>query len=81
MNHDLDDLASASDIAAVLGVVPSAITNWRRRSLGFPEPLVVVANGTTPLFSAKAVGEWYRQRKPELKRDAERIARLRQVMS
>lgn len=32
-------VVTRSDIAARLGTTPQAVSNWRRRGLGFPPPL------------------------------------------
>lgn len=67
MNHpdpdmNLDDLAATSDLAELLGVGPSTISNYRRRHGDFPKPIVTVARGSTPLFDRRAVVRWWSQR-------------------
>lgn len=58
MSVDPSDLLSASDVARLLGVGPSAVSNWRRRNVGFPAPVATVNLGRTPLFSRAAVVAW-----------------------
>ena len=60
-------LVRSGDIARMLGVVPSAVANWqRRRSSGFPAPVVTVsAEGTRPLhlWDWRVVEAWANERK------------------
>lgn len=54
--HDLDDLVSATDIAGIYGVHPSAVTNWKNRHADFPQPI------KNRLYSRREVERWYEQR-------------------
>lgn len=55
--HDLDDLVTNNDVAAMAGVVHSAPPNWRVR-WDFPEPLLYLANGMVPVWSRVEVLKW-----------------------
>lgn len=62
---DVDDLMSAGDIARLVGVRPSAVSNWQRRYPGFPAPVRVWAEegtGRRALWLKSDVLAWYRQR-------------------
>jgi hypothetical protein len=59
---DLDDLVAISDLAEHFYVGKPTISNWTTRYPDFPRPLVVVARGNTPLFSRRAVIDWYERR-------------------
>lgn len=56
---DVADLVAPSDIADQCGVGKPAVSNWIARYPDFPKPIVTVAQGTTALFSRKAVIDWY----------------------
>lgn len=62
MTWDLADLVAASDIADLCGATRPAVSNWAARYPDFPRPLVVVARGTAPLYSRRAVIDWYDRR-------------------
>jgi len=63
---DTEYLYSPGDLADLLNVVPSAITNWAKRyPTTFPKPLVLVARGKTPLYDGREVARWYRDHKDE----------------
>lgn len=49
---------SASDIARIAGVRPSAVSNWRRRHADFPGP--VAGTEKSPRFRLSDVEEWLR---------------------
>ena len=49
---------SASDIARIAGVRPSAVSNWRRRHGDFPDP--VAGTEKNPRFRLADVEEWLR---------------------
>jgi hypothetical protein len=51
-------LYSLSDVATIMGVGPSAVSNWRKRGSGphLPEPEYVTAGGR-PLFTAEQLRE------------------------
>jgi len=49
---------SASDIARIAGVRPSAVSNWRRRHADFPGP--VTGTEKSPRFRLSDVEEWLR---------------------
>lgn len=59
MKWDLADLVSPADIAEQFGVGKPAVSNWIARYPDFPRPLTTVAQGTTSLFSRKAVIDWH----------------------
>lgn len=73
MRHELSDLASLADLADLFDVVPSAVTNWRKRHADFPLPLATVARGNTPLFSRGAAVAWWRAHHAATLATAERI--------
>lgn len=62
MKWDLADLVAASDIAEFCGASKPTVSNWTARYPDFPQPLVVVARGTAPLYSRRAVIDWYNRR-------------------
>lgn len=49
-------LMSMPEIAELAGVRRPVVTNWRRRSLGFPPP--VAGDKAHPLFDARQVTDW-----------------------
>ncbi len=49
---------SASDIARIAGVRPSAVSNWRRRHADFPGP--IAGTEKNPRFRLSDVEEWLR---------------------
>lgn len=59
MRWSLADLVATSDIAEECGVGKPTVSNWIKRYPDFPQPLTVVAQGHTQLFSRKAVLDWY----------------------
>jgi predicted DNA-binding transcriptional regulator AlpA len=55
--HDDDDtLVSSAEVAAMAGVSPSAVSNWRRRHSDFPSP--VLETSTTVLFRLGDITRW-----------------------
>lgn len=55
------DLISAHEIAELLGVYPSATSNWRKRpSVGFPEPWGTWSHGS--LWLRADVESWHADR-------------------
>lgn len=59
MRWDLADLISPADIAEECGASRPAVSNWVARYPDFPSPLTTVAQGHTPIYSRKAVLDWY----------------------
>jgi len=53
-----ETLVAAADIARLAGVGRSAVSNWRRRYAGFPQP--VAGTPVSPLFALAEVEEWLR---------------------
>lgn len=51
-------LVTAADIARMAGVGRSAVSNWRRRYAGFPQP--VAGTPASPLFTLAEVEDWLR---------------------
>src|SRR5260221_9757166 len=49
---------AAADIARLAGVGRSAVSNWRRRYAGFPQP--VAGTMASPLFALAEVEAWLR---------------------
>ncbi|WP_019146967.1 methyltransferase domain-containing protein [Timonella senegalensis] len=49
-----------SDIARLAGINRATVSNWRRRGVGFPEP--VAGNPARPLFDLDAVTAWLEDR-------------------
>ena len=64
MQVDTDELCAPSDIADMLSVKPSAVTNWTTRDVGFPAPVAHVARGSQALYLRSQVIEWYAKRLP-----------------
>lgn len=54
-NRD-EGLVSPSDIADIAGVSRGAVSNWRKRTKAFPEP--IAGTPSKPLFSRGEVTEW-----------------------
>lgn len=52
-------LVSPSDIAELAGVTRAAVSNWRKRTENFPEP--VAGSAGRPLFDRRDVVEWLGQ--------------------
>ena len=61
-----ETLVAAADIARLAGVGRSAVSNWRRRYAGFPQP--VAGTPASPLFALAEVEAWLRDqgRLPEV---------------
>lgn len=53
-----ETLVAAADIARLAGVGRSAVSNWRRRYAGFPQP--VAGTPASPLFALTEVEAWLR---------------------
>lgn len=53
-----ETLVAAADIARLAGVGRSAVSNWRRRYAGFPQP--VAGTPASPLFALAEVDAWLR---------------------
>jgi N-6 DNA Methylase len=51
-----ETLVAAADIARLAGVGRSAVSNWRRRYAGFPQP--VAGTPASPLFALAEVDAW-----------------------
>ena len=54
------ELVGLTEIARLLGVVPSAVSNWLKRDVGFPAPWGVWACG--PLYLRDEVQDWHSRR-------------------
>lgn len=57
----ISDLVGCSEIAARANVVPSAVSQWRKRDAGMPAPVVVLACGSLWLWSD--IAAWLAARK------------------
>ncbi len=57
MKVDPEDLASAAELAPLLGVGATAIANYASRHADFPRPLATVGAGKIPVYSRSAVLE------------------------
>lgn len=44
------DLVGTSDIARMAGVTNAAVSNWKARQVGFPQPIGTINNGKTELY-------------------------------
>lgn len=55
-----EDLVTASDIARLGGVQPSAVSNWRKRFSDFPSPVGTAPSGGD-LFAGSEVEAWLRR--------------------
>lgn len=62
MKVNTEDLVSSSEIAILLGVGNSAVSNWKVRYDDFPAP-VVVLNGI-PIYLIQDIGKWYMKHHP-----------------
>lgn len=54
----LAELVANADIADILGVTRSAVSNWYVRDQRFPEPVVRVSNGAIPLWLRPEIETW-----------------------
>jgi len=54
------DLIGLHEIAAIAGVTPSAVANWRKRFTDFPAPMVELKSG--PVFQGAHVRAWLDKR-------------------
>lgn len=83
---ETDDIVTSSDIAALLGVHPSAVSNWKKRFSDFPEPLKSVrySAGFIHLYSKQAVLAWYYEWKgfgpEEIREERRRLLKLLREM-
>jgi len=59
---DTNDLVSSKDIARLVGIGASAISNWKRRYADFPKPIATVANGRIALYRKSEVVQWFTAR-------------------
>lgn len=74
MTEDKDGrggLLSPSDIAELAQVSRGAVSNWRKRSPGFPEP--VDGTSAKPLFDRRRVVEWMKSTGREVKDDSAQL--------
>ena len=58
MMVDTTDLIATKDIATLVGVRISAVSNWRQRHADFPQPLFELAGGEVPVYSRRAMLAW-----------------------
>lgn len=59
---DVDDLIASGDVGELLGVAKNTISLWKRDSKkGFPEPVVVVSNGFTPVYLRSEIVTWWKK--------------------
>ena len=63
-----EGLVSPSDIADIAGVSRGAVSNWRKRSDDFPQP--IGGSASKPLFSREEVTAWLESRGHAPKKDA-----------
>lgn len=68
MASDDRGLVAPSDIAEMVGVSRAAVSNWRRRATGFPEP--TGGSVSKPLFDRGEVTAWLQANGKTLKSDA-----------
>ena len=61
MPRRFSELLTSSEVAQAAGVVPSTVSNWRRRHDDFPRP-AASGPGGADLFDADAVLAWLRRR-------------------
>src|SRR5438034_287798 len=54
------ELVGLQEIATLAGVTPSAVANWRRRFLDFPEPIAELKSG--PVFRKGQILLWLSHR-------------------
>lgn len=58
----INEIVAAADLGLLFNVRSNVISNWRKRYEDFPDPFIVVANGSTPLYIRSEVIAWYRTR-------------------
>jgi chromosome partitioning protein len=58
------DLIGIFEIAELAGVGPSAVANWRKRSIDFPRPVADLKSG--PVFRRQEVRAWLKRRKRQV---------------
>lgn len=58
---DVEDLVNAKEIARRLGVVPSVVSNWRKRYPDFPKPLGA-SGGKGGVYVYPEIEEWVANR-------------------
>ncbi len=74
-----DELISSGEIARLFGVNPSAVSNWRTRHPGFPDPWLEI--GTLVLYVTEEVEQWQAERAAEsVDSKARRIAQLERAL-
>lgn len=62
MMIDIEDVVTKTEIAEILGVGPSAVSNWKRRHTDFPKPIKTFHTGRnrpTELYDIKQVHAWF----------------------
>jgi len=57
------ELIGLFEVAALAGVSPSAVANWRTRIPNFPKPVATLKSG--PVFRADEVRSWLKRRKED----------------
>jgi hypothetical protein len=72
------ELVSLGDVARMAGVIPSAVSNWRKRSSSFPDPWGSWGDrGGLALWLRADIEAWLADREAvRARRQAARIARL-----
>lgn len=56
------DIVASVDIARLFNVLPSAVTNWKNRDVGFPEPFLAIGSGRIALYRKSEVLAWFSER-------------------
>lgn len=77
---DPNELVSVIDIAMMLGIGQSAVSNWQKRHGDFPEPVVRVSNGHTALWLRDDILRWHRNRMTDDERN-DAVARLKVMLN
>lgn len=60
MTNLLNDFIDSSEIAKLLRVSPSAVSNWKKRHKDFPQPALII--GGHQFYNREAILEWDRNR-------------------
>jgi hypothetical protein len=68
--HREEGLVSPSDIADIAGVSRGAVSNWRKRTTTFPQPVAGTPN--KPLFSRSEVADWLESHATKTKNESVR---------
>lgn len=80
-NVSRDDLVRADEVAARLGVTPSAVANWRTRYPNFPQAIAADANGRGGVLVWSEVEAWNQLRETGVQTIGTRLEFYRATVS